>query len=164
MLMTLVTILLVDKVGRRRMLLWGTSVAGVSLIMVGILFSYDYQNSFYVWASFVFLVTYIAGYSASLGSLFWLVISEIYPLQIRSLAMSFVTAIQWCANLIVVLTFLSILSWIGPVYTFWMYALMCVLSFIFCYVAVPEASGISLEQIDANIRLAAKRVDATSLP
>lgn len=164
MLMTLVAILLVDKVGRRCMLLWGTSVAGISLMIVGFMFSHDSQSPLYAWTSFAFLVLYIAGYSASLGSLFWLVISEIYPLQIRSLAMSFVTAIQWSANLIVVLTFLSILNWIGPVYTFWMYAFMCIASFVFCYVAVPETRGITLEQIEANMRLTAKRESAVLLP
>ena len=54
------------------------------------------------------MVFYISGYCLSVGSLFWLIIAEIYPLKVRGLAMSFVTAIQWLANFIVAMSFLSL--------------------------------------------------------
>jgi MFS transporter, SP family, galactose:H+ symporter len=150
--MSIVGVIIVDKIGRRHLLLGGTAIAAFSLGVVGWLFSYADHSSFFVWLTFVFMMIYIAGYSLSLGSLFWLVIAEIYPLNMRGLAMSFVTAVQWAANFLVALTFLSILGSIGPVYTFWMYGIMCVISFIFCYYLVPETSGISLEQIEHNLR------------
>jgi len=138
--MSIVAVFVVDKIGRRRMLLGGMLIAGVSLSIVGWVFASHQQTGFYVWTTFVCMVTYIAGYSLSLGSLFWLVISEIYPLHLRGLAMSFVTAIQWGANFLVAVTFLTILNGLGPVFTFWMYAVMCLVSFLFCYyLDVPTA-------------------------
>jgi hypothetical protein len=98
------------------------------------------------------MIFYISGYSLSLGSLFWLIISEIYPLNIRGFAMSFVTAIQWAANFIVTATFLSILESIGPTYTFWLYGCMCLISCIFTYHFIPETRGVSLEKIEHNLR------------
>lgn len=154
-LMSIVAVIVVDKVGRRFMLLGGLALAGISLGIVGILFSMP-PSALTGWSLFIFMVTYIAGYSLSVGSLFWLVISEIYPLNIRGLAMSFVTAVQWGANFIVALTFLTLLNITGPVYTFWLYGLMCLCSFIFCYYLVPETRGISLERIENNLRLGKK--------
>jgi hypothetical protein len=97
------------------------------------------------------MILYIAGYSISIGSLFWLIIAEIYPLQIRGLAMSFVAGIQWLANFVVALTFLSILDAIGATNTLWVYGAMCVIAFLFSYFYVPETSGVSLEQIERNL-------------
>lgn len=150
-LMSIVAVCIVDKIGRRLMLLGGLALAGISLGIIGILFS-EASTSLTGWLLFLFMVTYIAGYSLSVGSLFWLVISEIYPLNIRSFAMSFVTAVQWGANFLVALTFLSLLNLTGPVYTFWLYGLMCLSSFVFCYFLVPETRGISLERIEDNLR------------
>lgn len=152
-LMSILAVLIVDKVGRRRLLLSGITIAGVSLSLVGYLFSNALSSNIQVWATFIFMLLYIAGYSLSLGSLFWLIISEIYPLNIRGFAMSLASAAQWAASFVITLTFLSILDTIGPVYTFWMYGAMCIISFIFCYFLVPETCGISLEQIEHNLRI-----------
>lgn len=151
-IMSLIAVLLVDKIGRRRMLLGGLFVAGMSLTLISLMFHYHIHTKSSIWIMFTAMIIYIAGYSLSLGSLFWLVISEIYPLHIRGLAMSFVTAIQWAANFLVALTFLSILNYGGPALTFGMYSSVCLISFIFCYYFVPETRGISLEQIEQNLR------------
>jgi SP family galactose:H+ symporter-like MFS transporter len=152
-LMSIVAVLIVDKIGRRRLLLGGILVAGISLIAIGWIFYHSLEDENTAGIILIFMMFYIAGYSLSLGSLFWLLIAEIYPLNIRGLAMSFVTAVQWAANFMVAISFLSILNSIGPSYTFWIYAAMCVLSFFFCYYLVPETRGISLEQIEYNLRL-----------
>jgi len=152
-LMSIVAVLIVDKIGRRRLLLAGLTLAGMSLGLVGLIFYSHIHTPFFIWLNCIFMLSYIAGYSLSIGSLFWLIISEIYPLHVRSLAMSFVTAVQWAANFLVALTFLSILNSIGPVFTFWLYSCMCLISFFFCYYLVPETRGISLEHIENNLRL-----------
>jgi sugar porter (SP) family MFS transporter len=123
---SIIAVFIVDKIGRRKLLLWGMIVSALSLGMVGELF--HYHSNLAHWAMVIFMVSYIAGYAISLGSLFWLIIAEIYPLHIRGLAMSFVTSIQWLANFVVAITFLSILGEIGPSITFWLYGLMCVLA------------------------------------
>ena len=54
---------------------------------------------------------------------------------------------------LVALTFLSLLGKIGPVFTFWLYGSMCIFGFVFCYYLVPETNGISLEQIEYNLKI-----------
>lgn len=127
-------------------------VASLSLGLVGLILYADRQGFFMMWMAFCFLMLYIAGYCLSLGSLFWLIISEIYPLHVRSVAMSFASAMQWAASFAMTLSFLSIIDSIGIALTFWLYAFMCLVSFIFCHYWVPETSGVSLEQIERNLR------------
>jgi len=151
--MSIVAVIIIDKVGRRRLLVSGLTIAGFSLGMIGFMYNSHFEHSTQALSILFFMMLYIAGYSISLGSLFWLIISEIYPLNIRGTAMSFATGVQWAASFIITLTFLSILNGIGPIYTFWTYAGMCIISIIFCYYLVPETRGISLEQIENNLRL-----------
>jgi SP family galactose:H+ symporter-like MFS transporter len=148
-LMSVVAVLIVDKAGRRRLLLIGLAVAAVSLALVGLCFHSSTTLGHLL--MLICMISYIAGYSISIGSLFWLIIAEIYPLQIRGLAMSFVSGIQWLANFVVALTFLSILDATGPSLTLWLYGFMCVIAFLFSYYFVPETSGVSLEQIERNL-------------
>ena len=151
MLITIVAVFIVDRVGRRPLLLIGTFFAAVSLAVVGLLFMLHATNAFGQWVMIVFMMIYIASYGLSLGALFWLIISEIYPLNIRSRAMSFVTAVQWLANFVITMTFLSLLNSIGPAVTFWIYGVMCLIAFVFSYYLVPETKGVSLEEIEDNL-------------
>src|SRR3990167_9441702 len=133
-IMSIVAVLVVDKIGRRRLLSGGMTIAMFSLGLVGLSFHFSISPAL----TLTFMMLYIAGYSLSLGSLFWLIISEIYPLNIRGLAMSVVTAVQWAANFLVAVTFLSLLDSIGPATTFLIYSSMCLISIIFSYYLVPE--------------------------
>lgn len=151
--MTVVAVLIVDRVGRRPLLLGGTFAAMLSLAVITILFRLHLPQTLSHWLTIIFMMTYIAAYSLSLGSLFWLIISEIYPLNIRSLAMSFVTSVQWLANFIVAASFLTILNTIGPSYTFGLYGFMCFVAFLFSFFWVPETRGTSLEEIEDNLML-----------
>lgn len=149
--MSVVGVLIIDKVGRRRLLLIGSAVAAISLGITSYAFNYHHTSNLMQWVAMAGMVVYISGYCISVGSLFWLLISEIYPLSIRGLGMSLATAVQWGANFAVSMSFLTILNAIGPAHTFWLYATMCVLCFAFVYYLVPETKGISLEQIEQNL-------------
>lgn len=151
MLMSLLAMLLVDKIGRRRLLLGGCMLAAVSLWGAGWVFSQPMTSSLSQWLIFTLMICYIIGFALGLGSIFWLIIAEIYPLNLRGLAMSFVTGVQWAANFVVSLTFLSILQSIGLMQTFQLYALMCTLALIFCYRYVPETTGKTLEAIQDEV-------------
>jgi sugar porter (SP) family MFS transporter len=153
--MSAVCVLLIDRVGRRKLLLVGSAMAALSLAVVGLAFKYTAGSNLAQWAAVLGLICYIAGYCISVGSLFWLLIAEIFPLSIRGLGMSLATAVQWGANFIVSMTFLSIIHQIGPSHTFWLYGGMAVLCFIYCYLWVPETKGVPLENIERN--LAARR-------
>ncbi len=146
---TIIAVFTVDRFGRRPLLIWGMTVSVCSLAIVGYLFKINSSMSHFL--MICFMVTYIFGYAVSLGSLFWLIIAEIYPLRIRGLAMSFVAGVQWIANFVVAITFLSILHRIGPSDTFWLYGLMCLIAIAFAYFWVPETKGFTLEQIETNL-------------
>ena len=87
-------------------------------------------------------------FAISLGPIFWLMISEIYPLRIRGVAMGVATMANWGFNLLVALTFLLLIESFGAARTFWIYALVSVGSWIFAYRLVPETKGRSLEEIN----------------
>lgn len=146
--MTILMSFVVDSVGRRPLLLIGSALASLSLFIMGGLMKIDHlMQGVSHEVTLVLMILYIMGYCMSTGSLFWLIIAEIYPLDIRGQAMSFVTAVQWLANFIVAASFLSILQVIGTSNTFWLYGGMCALAWLFCYYLVPETRQLSLESL-----------------
>ena len=145
---TISLLFLIDRFGRRPLLLIGTLIAGISLILVGIINQAELSNP---WLTFLCLSTFIIGYCISLGSLFWIITAEIYPLKVRGLAMSFAAMAETLASLLVTLTFLPLVQLAGLSHTYLVYAGMCFLSFIFIYFYVPETKAISLEQIESNV-------------
>ncbi len=151
MIASIVTLIIIDHIGRRKLLMIGIAIAAMSLAIVGYAFYSGLSSALLSKITVIFLFIYIMGYSVSIGSLFWLIISEIYPLEVRGMAMSFVTAMQWLANFLVALTFLSIVKAFGPATTFWLYGVMCVITLLFSYYFVPETTGISLELIEENL-------------
>jgi sugar porter (SP) family MFS transporter len=148
---SILAVIMVDILGRRSLLITGLVMAGISLIIIGLDFVFKINSHTMHWLTIIFMMVYIAGYCISVGSLFWLIISEIYPLQARGLAMSFVTAVQWLANFIVAVSFLSLLNVFGSANTFWFFGFICLLGAIIAYFIVPETKGVSLEQIENNL-------------
>jgi SP family galactose:H+ symporter-like MFS transporter len=152
---TIFAIIVVDKIGRRILLTTGTALAAISLFILGELTVYPnapHHNAI----SLICMVLHMIGYSISLGTLFWLLISEIFPLRIRGMCMSFVTAIQWGANFLISSTFLTLLNFAGARFTIWLYAIASLIAYFFCYKKVPETQGVSLETIEDNLRLGRK--------
>jgi sugar porter (SP) family MFS transporter len=145
-LITVVSILLVDRLGRRLLLLGGTAGMGVALTLVGISF---HRHSSGI-AIFYEVIFYILSFGIGLGPVVWLLISEIYPTQIRGKAMSIATLSGWGANWLVAETFLSLINAAGPAGTFWIFAGICVLGFFFCLFFVPETKARSLEDIERH--------------
>jgi sugar porter (SP) family MFS transporter len=149
-LFTVITVLFIDKIGRRKFLLIGSMIAAVSLFIM--IFMLNNQSELTSYIALTCLVTYVIGYCISLGSLFWLMISEIFPLYARSTCMSLIVALQWGANFLVASTFLTVLHALGMAATFSMYGVISVLVFIFVWFKVPETKGVSLETIEENIK------------
>src|SRR5215469_13913316 len=98
------------------------------------------------------MVGYVASSAISLGPIFWLLIAEIYPLKIRGLAEGTAATFNWASNLIVSLTFLTLVEKLGPSATFALYAFAAVASWLFAYYLVPETKGRTLEQIETSWR------------
>lgn len=152
MLMTIVAMQLLDKIGRRPLLFIGLAGMIFSLIILGLAFALPNLLHKYSWISIGSLMLYVASFAIGLGPVFWLLISEIYPLKIRGLAMSIASVANWGANLIVALTFLTLTKVIGRSATFWLYALISIGALFFTFSLVPETKGHSLEEIESHWR------------
>jgi MFS family permease len=100
------------------------------------------------------LIVYVACFAFGLGPVFWLIISEIYPLAVRGAAMSAATVANWVMNLLVAVTFLTLVKLLGHAATFLMYGVLTVVAWFFIYKLVPETKGKSLEQIEESWRTA----------
>ena len=147
LLTTIFTGFLVDNLGRRIMLLTGSGLAGVSLVVIAFLFDRELVDETEAIGIIIAMITYIIGYCVSVGSLFWLIISEIFPAPMKYRGASLATSVQWFSNFIVSFTFLSMLENFGASRTFFFYSLICFSALVFIYRFVPETKKISLENI-----------------
>ena len=98
----------------------------------------------------VSLMLYVGAFAVGMGPVFWLLIAEIYPLPVRGKAMAAATLANWGANLVVALTFLSLVHVLGSRGAFWLYGAVGVAAWLFAYFLVPETRGRSLEEIEAG--------------
>ncbi len=150
--MTVVAIVLLDRIGRRPLLLIGLAGMTLSLIILGSAFFLSNFSSSVGSVALVGLMLYVAFFAIGLGPVFWLLVSEIYPLKVRGLAMSIASEANWSSNLIVALTFLTLIEILGESGTFWLYAVVGIAAWIFSYKLVPETKGRTLEQIENHWR------------
>src|SRR5437868_8786949 len=147
-IMTLVSMRLIDRAGRRPLLLWGIAGMAVCLGVLGLAFRMSHQGPALAWIAVITLMAYVASFAISLGPIFWLLISEIYPLRIRGLAEGAAAATNWSANLLVSITFLSLVQMLGPSPTFWLYGTLAIAGWLFSFYLVPETKGKTLEEIE----------------
>ncbi|MBI2816526.1 MAG: sugar porter family MFS transporter [Acidobacteria bacterium] len=146
-LMTLVAMRLIDRMGRRPLLLTGIAGMIVTLALLGISFRFSDQGTL-AWLAVISMMLYVASFAISLGPIFWLLISEIYPLKIRSSCQGLAASFNWGFNLLVTLTFLTLVELLGASLTFWLYGACAIASWIFSYYFIPETKGRTLEQIE----------------
>jgi MFS transporter, SP family, galactose:H+ symporter len=149
-LMTIVSIPLLDKVGRRPLLL--ASLGGMCVALVALALGFAAGGAALKWIGILSLAIYIASFAIGLGPVFWLLISEIFPLSVRGQAASVATMANWLSNFLVSLTFLSLLKALGDVRTFLLYAALSLVGLWFCLCFVPETKGVPLERIERDLR------------
>jgi sugar porter (SP) family MFS transporter len=140
----MIAIAVVDHVGRRIMLLISTAGMAVALALIGIAFQQHWGGTVMLYV----VIAYCVAFGIGLGPVMWLLISEIYPTKIRGKAMSLATLSVWGSNWVVAVTFLTLLNRAGPAKTFWLYGVISIAAFVFCYIFVPETKGRTLEQIE----------------
>jgi SP family galactose:H+ symporter-like MFS transporter len=149
---TVLAIRLMDRVGRRPLLLIGVAGQIVGLAILGAAFQLHQLAAVIGYIAIISLAIYVGAFAVGLGPVFWLMISEIYPLRVRGAAMSIATFANWGLNLAVAVTFLTLVGAIGRPGTFWLYAVIGIAAWVFIYRLVPETRGRSLEEIEEHWR------------
>jgi MFS transporter, SP family, galactose:H+ symporter len=145
--MTVVSIRLVDRVGRRVLLL--VSLAGmlVSLGLLGLSFVADLSSVI----TLLFMLLYIVAFAIGMGPVFWVLVGELFPPRERAEGAGASSTTNWLANFVVGLAFLPVVDAIGQGETFWLFAVVCAFGLWFVSRYVPETRGRTYEQIDAEL-------------
>ena len=164
---TIVAILLVDRIGRKKLLVIGAAVMAVAMISVGLIFYFSFESSLInglevnqftspvsAIVAFIFILIFIAGFATSWGPVAWVLLSELFPNKIRARALALATAALWVSNLVI--------SWTFPIinnssflvdkfnhgFAYWIYGVVGILAALFVMKFVPETKGKSLEELE----------------
>ena len=153
-LVTLIAIALVDRVGRRPILLVGSVGMAVSLGVMALAFStaklVNGEPSLSgAWGPVALVAAnvFVVCFGASWGPLVWVLLGEIFPPSIRARGLGIAAAAQWIANFLITVSFPAMAAW-SLTLTYGMYAAFAALSFVFVLMKVPETNGMSLEQAE----------------
>lgn len=149
----LLSVFMLDKVGRRKLYFIGLFGMIPSLALLGACFHFKEAlgASLPIFAV-LSIVCYIIFIAISLAPLGWLLISEVFPLNVRGVGMSIGSLSHWGFNAIIAFTFLKLVNSLGIDYTFWMYGLVCIAGLVWGYYYIPETKGKSLEEIENHWR------------
>ena len=146
LIFTVLSMLFLDRWGRRPMLILATSTMTISL--AGLSYAFHANSAAML---FVFIFGYIASFAFAMGTVPWIVISEIFPTKVRSRAASLATSALWTSTLLVTSTFLTLIDILGTSGTFALYAILAFLSFGYIWWAVPETGRRTLEEIQMHL-------------
>jgi len=151
--MTVIAIRLIDKVGRRVLLLSGTIGMAIALIVVATTFALSGPTLGHMAAivAVASLAVYTGSFAIGLGPVFWLLISEIYPARIRGKSMSIATMANWGANFVVAVSFLTLLNAISNAGTFFLMGFLSLVAVAYFWRKVPETRGLTLEEIEREM-------------
>jgi SP family galactose:H+ symporter-like MFS transporter len=162
-LMTIIAMRLIDRSGRKPLLLVGIAGMAVTLGFLGLVFRMSSHTGALAWLAVISMMAYVASFAISLGPIFWLLISEIYPLKIRNSAEGLAATFNWGSNLLITVTFLTLVEQLGPSWTFWLYGLSAIAAWIFSYYIVPETKGRTLEEIEEYWRTSSSKKQNTAV-
>ena len=146
-LFTFVALLLIDKVGRRALLLWGVGGMVICLLGVGICFYFNITKGPWL---LIFILGFIAFFASSLGPIPWVIISEIFPTKTRGIAMSFCTVVLWIGVVLVTQLTPMLLENIGGAFTFWLFTANALFLLVFTWKMIPETKQRTLEEIEQS--------------
>jgi MFS transporter, SP family, arabinose:H+ symporter len=145
LIFTFVAISLIDRLGRKPLLIGGVTGMIISLTSIALAF---YFKKFEGYLILFLILMYIASFSASLGPVTWVLVSEIFPNKLRSKAMSVSIVALWVANFSLIFVFPLMLNRLGGATAFLIFDIMCVILLVFTIIKVPETRGKSLEELE----------------
>jgi sugar porter (SP) family MFS transporter len=150
-LVTLVAIALVDKVGRKPLLLVGSAGMAITLGLMAVCFSHAIGSGAQItlpgeWGMVALVAAnlYVVFFGLSWGPMVWVLLGEMFPNRIRAIALAVAASAQWMANFAITASFPSLAEF-GLSFAYGLYAAFAVLSFIFVQRAVRETKGMELE-------------------
>ena len=149
---TVIAIWTVDKLGRKPLMMIGSTGMGICLLAMGVA---AYVQTTGLWM-LLFILGYIACFALSVGPVTWVILSEIFPTRIRGRAMAIATVCLWIANYIISQTFpmMDGNAWLVETFhrgfPFWLYGAFCVVLLVFVWRLVPETKGKTLEEIERH--------------
>lgn len=148
-LASILSVYLLDKIGRKALLLFGIAGMAISLLVLSttILLGSSYTPQI----SLISLIIYVGGFAVGLGPVSVVLISELYPLRIRGRAMGIATMSNWCFNYALSLVFLDLMTLFGAAGVFLLYAVLSIASGLFVHLFIPETKGKTLEEIEASL-------------
>jgi SP family myo-inositol transporter-like MFS transporter 13 len=164
-LFTLVAFHYIDRIGRRRILLWSVPIMVIGLALCAVAFSFVdlpaeeavsatsvvADNRFWPLVILLAMTIYVAGYAIGMGNVPWQQ-SELFPLSVRSLGSAVSTATNWGSNTFIGITFLPMMNIFKPVGTFTLYAAVCMIAWITIWRIYPETAGLSLEDVGGLLK------------
>ncbi len=157
-LFTLVSFWVIDRYGRKPLYIVGSSGMALSLLaLVGTVLAGHFHGAIVL----TLILTYLAFFAACIGPVFWTLVPEIFPNDVRGMAMTVPVLIQWVANAIVVLFFPFAFHVVGKAFTFGFLALMALGQGVFTWLYVPETKNKRLEEIE-DYWTSSKQVAAAS--
>jgi sugar porter (SP) family MFS transporter len=147
LIFTLIGINLIDRLGRKTLMYWGSFGYIVSLSLVALAFAGSWGG---LWVP-IFLFLFIASHAIGQGTVIWVYISEVFPNHLRSSGQAWGTSTHWVLAAIIPSMVPVLFTWIGPAPVFGFFALMMVLQLAFVRWMMPETKGVPLEELSASL-------------
>lgn len=148
---TIAALWLVDRLGRRPLLNFGAAGMAASLAMFALSSHYADLWPLMRLLSVFCLAAFIVSFAVSLGPMPYIIMSEIFPMRVRSRGMGLSSATAWGVNILVTISFLPLLAVLGAPLLFALYAGINIVTLAFCFFLVPETRGCSLDRIETNL-------------
>lgn len=145
---TFVAMMTVESWGRRKLMLFGAIGLAVVYVFLGAAYYFEFRG----WPVLLLVFMAIGIYAMSLAPVTWVILSEIFPSNLRATGMSIATFSLWLSSFVLTFTFPILNNLLGTYGTFWMYSGICVLGFIFIKKKLPETKGKSLEELELCIK------------
>jgi sugar porter (SP) family MFS transporter len=158
--LTLVALTLVDRVGRRSLMLFGCAGIALSHLVLGLTYRAEIKGL----PALVITLCTIGCYALSLAPVTWVLISEIFPNRLRGIGVSISVSALWSASFLLTFTFPILSRVLGNAGTFWTYSGVCLAGFFFVYLRVPETKGKTLEEIERELTRVRGRLSSEEQP